>query len=246
MGRNFQGGVEMLHRFFAVTVNGSLYEVSDEKEENGWPVVTKLNGPENPDMPIGNRLKNGQFVGIGQTSVCLFRFHPSSGRRFEGMNMVNWGGSTSGPVGLFLDRQAAEACVAAGEFEHLSDKYREQTIAVLRQIGPEHEVFEIGERLKRHYGLRFDADGRSNMRQGFFVTEFKVPVRIDPEDFVKQFMLRFPDGKVEKRAVFDGETIFDGEIPLAREGEWKLFWEDFCHRHEKQSIYGPSRFDGDR
>lgn len=84
------------------------------------------------------------------------------------------------------------------------------------------------------------------VKEGFFVTEFKVPVRIDSGDFVDQFMARFPTGNVKEVVVFNGERIFDGEIPLAREEEWKSFWDEFCHRHKAEAVYGPSRFDGDR
>ena len=84
------------------------------------------------------------------------------------------------------------------------------------------------------------------IEEGFFVTEFKVPVRIDAKDFVDQFMTRFPKGKVREVAVFEGERIFDGEIPFDQEKEWKPFWEDFCRRHKAQPTCRPSRFDGDR
>lgn len=144
-----------MHRFFAVTVRSSIYEVTDKKGGNNWPIVRKISGQENSDMQTGVCLRNGDFIGIG-TCICLFSYHPKSGRNFEGMNTVNWGGTTSGLVALFLDRESAEACVTVGSLESLSDRYREQTVAVLEEIGDDHEVFTIGDSIKRHYELSFE------------------------------------------------------------------------------------------
>lgn len=145
-----------MHRFFAVTVRGSLYEVTDEKGENDWPIVRRISGADNPGMPNGTCLRNGYFVGIGETGICLFNFHPRHSRYFERMNTINWGGSTSGLVALFFDRKSAEACIATGDLESLSDRYREQTVAVLREIGGDHEAFSIGDSFLRHYELSFE------------------------------------------------------------------------------------------
>jgi len=142
---------KLMHKFFVVTIHGSLYEVTDQERENDWPIVRKISGPKNPEMPNGTCLKNGEFVVIDQAGICLFNYHPKVRRDFEGMNTINWGGKTGRPVALFLDRDSAEKCVAVDSLDGMSDRYREQTIAVLEEIGDNHAVFTISDSFKLHY-----------------------------------------------------------------------------------------------
>jgi len=126
---------ELLKRFYAVTVSGSLYEISDEISEKNWPTVRKLAGQPNPDMPVGTHMRNGKFVGISDMGICLFNPHPKCGRKFEHMNIVYWGGTTSGISALFLDRISADSCLASSVREPFSEPYRNETREVLRRIG---------------------------------------------------------------------------------------------------------------
>jgi hypothetical protein len=134
----------MLAEFFAVTMSGSLYTVTDEKDENGWPVAKRvINGPLGKTEEF--RLKNGKLVGIGDLGVCLFDPTPRYGRAFEHMNIGYWGGCTSGLVALFLERSTAEACIASGDRMPLSPRFENEARATLEAIGDKHPTFVIGD-----------------------------------------------------------------------------------------------------
>ena len=142
-----------IHNFFAVTLSGSLYRISDRKNKDGYPIVRRISGPKNPNMLVGDCLKNGQAVGISELGICLFRPHPRYGLHFDRMNSINWGGGTSGPVGLFLNRVSADKCISDGDFKALNKRYRAHTVAVLQKIGNNHPIFSISDRLNRLYEL---------------------------------------------------------------------------------------------
>jgi len=129
----------MLKKFFAVTVRGSLYEVTDEKDENDWPRVMRLI-PDRPEF----HLRNGSSVGIGHLGICLFSPTPKYGNSFEAMNISYWGGCTSGLVALFLERSQAETCLASGDRTPLSEQFANETRSVLEAIGDSHPFFVIG------------------------------------------------------------------------------------------------------
>lgn len=143
----------MLKRFFAVTVSGSLYEISDKTNERNWPTVRKVSGPTNPNMQTGTCLRNGKLVGISDLGICLFDPTPREGRNFELMNTSYWGGSTSGIVALFLERSSAEACITSSERTLLSEKYMDCTRSTLQNIGNDHPVFVIGNSVKEACSL---------------------------------------------------------------------------------------------
>lgn len=139
----------MLEQFFAVTINGSIYEISTEISESNWPTVRKISGKPNPNMRTGHCLRNGIFVGISDIGILLFNPNSKNGKIFEDMSMHQHGGSTSGIAALFTDRTLAEKCVASGEQTSFSEKYIDDTKKTLQDIGDEHPIFIIGESVKK-------------------------------------------------------------------------------------------------
>jgi hypothetical protein len=138
--------LKRLKEFFAVTISGSLYQVSDEINQNNWPTVKKISGPDNPDLlPVGSCLEGGQLVGISDSGIYLFNFTSKYKRAFERMNVRYFGGGTGAIVGLFLEQSEAQKCVASGSHSILDSRYHVQTHAVIDQIGDYHPIFVIGE-----------------------------------------------------------------------------------------------------
>lgn len=148
----------MIHKFFAVTHSGSLYEVADE---NGQPVVKRIYGGRSKDF----RLRGGVFVGIGHLGLCLFSPTSHHTRAFESMNVASWGGCTSGIVALFLEQDAAERCMISRDRTSLSPAFLQETQATLEAIGSEHPVFVIGESIKQFIELRTRFTESSTARQ---------------------------------------------------------------------------------
>ncbi len=138
----------MLEQFFAVTINGSIYEISTEISESNWPTVKKISGKPNPNMRTGHCLRNGRLVGLSDIGILLFNPNSKNGKRFEDMSTNQHGGSTSGIVALFTNRTLAEKCVASGEQTSFSEKYIDTTKKTLQDIGNDHPVFIIGESVK--------------------------------------------------------------------------------------------------
>ena len=143
----------MLNCFFVVTRSGSVYEVSNKKRRKGWPTVKRIAGDKHSGIRKGGYLRNGSLVGIGDLGVCLFSPEPKYGRSFERMNTVCWGGTTSAPVALFLERSSAEVCLEGCDRAVFSARYRNETLATLKEIGDDHPVFVIGDSVKRLFGL---------------------------------------------------------------------------------------------
>ena len=139
----------MLKQFFAVTISGSLYEISDEIRENGWPTIKKLLGPASSSVKVGSCMNNGRLVGISDLGICLFDPTPKVEREFEKLNISYWGGTTSSIVGLFLERASAETCLTFGDRIMFNDKYMDKTRATLQEIGNDHLLFVIGQSVAR-------------------------------------------------------------------------------------------------
>ncbi len=137
-----------MHVFYAVTRSGSIYRISDEFwGPDNWPSVERIYPASLPsDKEVPFRLRDGHTVGITRKrGVVLY----DRGKLVEAelVNMFYWGGHTSPVVGLFLDQSEAEACRAAGSQQRWDERWRQQTLAVLDEIGPHHSVFVPSSRL---------------------------------------------------------------------------------------------------
>ncbi len=132
-----------LQEFWVRTVKGGLYHVSATRENNA-PLVTKLEGPTEK-MLAGDRLRNGSHVGITLHHILLYS-PEREGYSAAATDMKYWGGGTSPPEGLFLDKERARIGGRSyyhgvpWDWEWLSD-----TVATLRAIGENHPVFRIDE-----------------------------------------------------------------------------------------------------
>ncbi len=135
-----------IHNFFAVTVSGSLYEVTDEEDENGYPIVKKIVMVGNSSSkPIGWRPKGGSYVGIARGGIVLYNEdNPKPGRVQlpEKVNTRFHHGHTSPVVALFLNKEDAMTCVSSlSPLEKGDPRWLAQTKAVIDAIGKDHNVF---------------------------------------------------------------------------------------------------------
>ncbi|MFA5092021.1 MAG: hypothetical protein WC483_05655 [Candidatus Paceibacterota bacterium] len=137
-----------LKKFFAVTAR-SLYRVSAERNEPGWPAVIRIDGDEDEAFPLGTGLKNGRFVGLICGVICLYNDHRASDverpRPAEMINTRAWGGHTSGVVALFFTEDEARACFAESDRKFADPRWKAKTLAVLEAIGENHPVFVLGQ-----------------------------------------------------------------------------------------------------
>ncbi|MDO8537199.1 MAG: hypothetical protein Q7R94_03055 [bacterium] len=135
-----------IESFFAVTLSGSLYLVTSEKDKTGTPIVAKIamkNGVKS-GMALGEKLQNGEFVGI--TRICITVYYSDikgSRPRPEKVNLTLWGGNTSPVVGLFLSGEDARACLQEENLAVLDRRWAINTREVLSAIGDAHPVFVI-------------------------------------------------------------------------------------------------------
>lgn len=129
------GGI--LHEFFAVTLSGSLYHISDEFVD-GCPSVVKIARKGESQVDIGKRLSGGKLVCLADRRIYL---------NDEPMPMVDCyvpGGHTSPVIALFLREEDAMACFLDKiEKTALDNDWRDYTRATLERIGKNHPVFII-------------------------------------------------------------------------------------------------------
>ncbi len=135
-------GEEFLREFFAVTET-SVYRISSERDEKGWPIVEKIALRGESAVKLGGRLHNGHFVGIMKDEINLYDAVWREGRpqRPDEVNIVHWGGHTSPIVGLFLNRKEAMRCFKSKNQKNCDSRWRKQTEETLKAIGDNHPVF---------------------------------------------------------------------------------------------------------
>ena len=141
----------MIHEFFAVT-RTSVYRVTDEEGENGWPIVEKIALRGESEIPIGKRLTEGYNVGIMKKGIVMF----SSSRKHrepELINVYHWGGKTSSIIALFLKENRAMECFNSKNTTVCDPRWKNETLETLDKIGNDHSVFipSITEGLSRCY-----------------------------------------------------------------------------------------------
>ncbi len=138
--------MERIHEFFVVTKT-SVYRVSDEKDEHGWPIVEKIALAGESKIGIGERLEGGYLVGVTRWGgIILYNEdHPRKERR-QTAAMVNTffhGGKTSPIAALFLNKEEAAECLKAENRQKFDARWEEQTKNVLESIGNDHQVFIV-------------------------------------------------------------------------------------------------------
>ncbi len=134
-----------MHRFYAVTTT-SVYLVSDEKNEYGWPTVEKiaLNGQSR--VKVGSRLKNGGLVAVARDRIFLYDgFDKNTRRSPEKIGTIHWGGIASGIIGLFLHKEEAMACFKKEDKTILDPRWKNQTDEVRNRIGDKHSTFVLSD-----------------------------------------------------------------------------------------------------
>ena len=134
-------------KFFAVTMT-SVYLVSDDKDENNYPIVEKIALRGQSRVPVGERLKGGNLVGVTSEGIILYyEEHPSHpGEPYQDPGEVNirfWGGHTSPIIALFLDKDEAMSCFNENNLRAGDSRWRKQTQEVLDSIGKNHPIFVV-------------------------------------------------------------------------------------------------------
>lgn len=136
-----------MKEIFAVTVSHSIYRIDlKTRAENDQPIVEKVAGRPESKIKVGERLRNGYFVGIGEWGIVLY--HPGSrSDRAEDTNIVNWGGKTAQVVALFALKRQAEMCADKNDLKPFDPRWQEPTSEILRQIGDDHPIVKLQARL---------------------------------------------------------------------------------------------------
>lgn len=127
-------------KFYAVTERGSLYLVSDKKE-NGIPLIQKIIPRKKGKWGRGKRFSGGTHVGIG-TFGWVHLFNRRQGKSADCLNTSEFGGHTSQVVALFLTLGKAMKCWKCCQRKRPWDrKWMGSTRKTLRKIGSNHQVF---------------------------------------------------------------------------------------------------------
>ena len=138
---------EYLEKFYAVTVNGSLYSVKILGSEE-IPVVIKIKDREGSSSGVvcGGKLEGGTMVFIGE---CVNMFKPIDSKerpkKIVDKKDVLWGGHTSYIAALFLSGDDALFCQMQENLETWDLRWKNQTIATLNAIGKDHPRCLISE-----------------------------------------------------------------------------------------------------
>jgi len=122
----------------------SVYLVSGERDEKGYPIVEKIALKGESKVPVGGRLKNGYLVGITRDGILLYdEDHPRPDKPQDPkeVNIAFWGGHTSPIVALFLNKEEAIECLNSSGLQNCDSRWRKQTEETLKAIGENHPVF---------------------------------------------------------------------------------------------------------
>lgn len=134
----------MIHEFYAVTET-SVYLVKDEMED-GAPIVEKIALNKRSAVEVGGRLKSGSKVGITKQIFLYFPEEDGEIMDPDEVKFYDWGGNTSSLRALFTDRHMALSCHEEPDKKKLDPRWREETMAVLEAVGPDHPTFKLGSR----------------------------------------------------------------------------------------------------
>lgn len=132
-----------LHEFYAVTISGSLYRVSDKLDTQTFsPIVEKIGLKGESRIAVGERLTGGSMVGL--TKYGLQMYSPDSHSRIPSLiNNKMFGGKSSPIVALFLDKDDAEKCLYSPSLQEFDPRWIDSTCEVLRKINNDHLTFVI-------------------------------------------------------------------------------------------------------
>ncbi len=134
-----------MNRFYAVTKT-SVYKIEGRRnEESGEADVQKIALRGESRVGVGERLRNGDFVGIMKMGIVLYRENnPQSGGMIQPPEAVPfWGGHTSPIIGLFLRLEEAITCHNSPEKRTCDPRWRKQTEETLQEIGENHPVLRV-------------------------------------------------------------------------------------------------------
>ncbi|OGD61696.1 hypothetical protein A3A71_00765 [Candidatus Berkelbacteria bacterium RIFCSPLOWO2_01_FULL_50_28] len=143
-----------IHEFWAVTGSWSLYHVTDELNDLGFPNVEKVGSVGVSKLEVGARLKNGRLVGITDSGLTLF--NPGRRSNFASeVNVLHWGGTTTPFVGLFLDEETARECLNLNIIGPIfEDEFTKCAGEVVRGIAQGHLVFRLDPAVCKRFGLK--------------------------------------------------------------------------------------------
>ena len=140
----------IIHEFYVVTKT-SVYHVTDTKDKDGNPIVTKIAIGKNKGskLRVGSQLKGGNYFGI--TDDCGIILYRDNGQRSKcdriprpgEVSMKYWSNTTTSPiVALFFEKGPALECVNSDGLKMWDPRwYHLHTKEVLEKIGDDHKVF---------------------------------------------------------------------------------------------------------
>lgn len=133
----------MLRKFYAVTET-SVYHVRID-EKTGSPELTKIALTGKSRLAVGKKISNGTMLSV---SKQLIPFIPEGGgnsiqREISMVNTGYWGTNTSAVTALFLTKKGALQCLGAEGKKPCDDRWRKETIDVLRAMGKQHPYCSI-------------------------------------------------------------------------------------------------------
>lgn len=136
-----------IHKFYAVTKT-SVYLVSDEKDENGHPIVEKIALNGESSIPVDDRLDCTYVVGI---MSCLQGYIPGvkSERRPDMRNTRYWTGNSSPITALFTRKDLAFKCLKQPDRHTYDERWEDESRRILSLIGEDHPTFVLGTELLR-------------------------------------------------------------------------------------------------
>jgi len=124
--------------FFAVTTT-SVYLVSDQRGDQGFPIIEKIAQMQPSSVAVGQRFKNGRLVGIGRYGIVLYdEDHPNSNGQprqcADEVNLAFWGGHTSSVIALFLRKEEAMECSSCEALQNCDKRWQSQTEETLKAL----------------------------------------------------------------------------------------------------------------
>jgi len=119
-----------LANFYAVTASGSIYIVYADDHVVARKIC--FQGGKKNNVSVGDQLNGGDTIVV--TPNGLFA---------RDSKAQQLGGNSTAIVALFLDAEAAEACLENQDIQPMDPRWRQETEAALTAIGNDHPTFII-------------------------------------------------------------------------------------------------------
>ncbi len=141
--------IDTIDVLFAVIEDGSIYEITSKKDEDGCPIVTMTMAIGTRPHVMPRRIRGGSRVGLSGGGILLYNEDnpvPGAFQLPEEIDRSFYGESSFGIVALFLNKTDAIRCtLAVCSLQRCDTRWWTQTKAVVDAIGKNHPVFTLSE-----------------------------------------------------------------------------------------------------